>query len=122
MKNFKTIIATLLLTISTILLVACGQSTKDRVTGVYVATDGQTISLQKDGKVEYSDPEYDDASFGTWKIEDNKVLVDRTTASGTKRKQIFAEIPKGNIESLYFSVVEGSEGKGTFHDQIFTKQ
>ncbi|HEL2174968.1 TPA: hypothetical protein U0K46_002196 [Streptococcus suis] len=49
MKNFKTIIATLLLTISTILLVACGQSTKDRVTGVYVATDGQTISLQKDG-------------------------------------------------------------------------
>ncbi|HEM2704731.1 TPA: hypothetical protein ACHVDI_002199 [Streptococcus suis] len=122
MKNFKTIIATLLLTISTILLVACGQSTKDRVTGVYVATDGQTISLQKDGKVEYSDPKHDDASFGTWKIEDNKVLVDRTTASGTKRKQIFAEIPKGNIESLYFSVVEGSEGKGTFYDQIFTKQ
>ncbi|KSU06553.1 hypothetical protein KF282_0950 [Lactococcus lactis subsp. lactis] len=115
----KKIMTTLFLLFFAIILVGCSNKS---VVGTYVATDGQTLSLTSDGKVEYSDPQHDDTSTGTWTIKDNKVYIDRTNPDGVKRRQIYAEIPKGKIDSLFFKVTKESDGRGTFTEQIFTKK
>lgn len=115
----KKTISVLFLSILAIILVGCSNKS---VVGTFVATDGQTLSLTSDGKVEYSDPQHSDTSSGTWTIKDNKVYIDRTTSDDVKRKQIYAEIPKGKVDSLFFKVNKDSDGRGTFTEQIFTRK
>ena len=114
----KKIILSFISLISIFVLWGCSSNS---VVGTFVATDGQTITLTSDNKVEYSDPAHDDTSSGTWEIRDNKVYVNRVSKSGKQRKEISAEIPKGKVDSLLFKVNEDSSGTGIFHEQIFTR-
>lgn len=107
--------------ISLISIFALWGCSSDSVVGTFVATDGQTITLTSDKKVEYSDPAHNDTSSGTWEIRDKKVYVNRVSKSGKQRKEIYAEIPNGKVDSLFFKVNEDSSGTGTFYEQIFTR-
>lgn len=115
----KRIFIVICLTLTAILF---GCSKSSSIAGTYVASDRQTIVLSADGSVQYTDPENDDSSTGSWTIKENKIYVDRTTSDGIQRRQIYADIPNGKVDSLFFKVNEDSDGTGNFTEQIFIKQ
>lgn len=111
----------MIVTLSMYMIVGCGSNTEQKITGTYVSLDGQTIALNDDKSVQYSDVLNSDTSSGTWEIVNGKVIVHRTTSSGKKRHDISAEIPDGKITSLLFEEVEDSEGSGSFNSAVFTR-
>ena len=102
-------------------LSGCGKSAEKGLPGNYGSQDGQVLILGEDKSVQYMDIKNSDSSSGTWEIEGDKVIIHRETPNGIKRRDISAEIPEGEIESLYFEAVEGSEGSGRFNAAEFIR-
>jgi len=92
---------------------------EDSIPGTYISDDeDQTIVLQSDHKVMYSEESSSDSTTG----KDNILYVDRITTNGEIRLQIHAEVPsEGEINYLYFKANPNSPGKGYFFEGLFHK-
>lgn len=115
MKNFKTIIATLLLTISTILLVACGQSTKDKMIGTWIGSDGSIIVLNQDGTSQIDGGS--SITDGTWTLKDGYLYIERET-----KADVMAKIPNGDFSSITVEEDPNNDSSSSWNTEIFTKK
>ncbi|HFU4190513.1 TPA: hypothetical protein ACGO8C_002053 [Streptococcus suis] len=117
MKNFKTIIATLLLTISTILLVACGQSTKDKLIGTWNGSQDSIIVLNQDGTAQVDGGSR--AINGTWTLKDGYLYIDRE-----EKADLRAKIPNGDFSSITVEKDPDSDSykSSGWSPEIFTKK
>lgn len=119
--KLRNLILMILTMVFVIFLSGCGN--EDSIPGTYISDDeDQTIVLQSDHKVLYSEESSSDSSTGTWEIKDNILYVDRITTNGEIRQQIYAEVPsEGEIDYLYFKANPNSPGEGHFFEGLFRK-
>lgn len=119
--KLRSLILMILTMVFVIFLSGCGN--EDSIPGTYISDDeDQTIVLQSDHKVLYSEESSSDSSTGTWEVKDNILYVDRITTNGEIRKQIYAEVPsEGEIDYLYFKANPNSTGEGHFFEGLFHK-
>lgn len=73
--KLRSLILMILTMVFVIFLSGCGN--EDSIPGTYISDDeDQTIVLQSDHKVLYSEESSSDSSTGTWKVKDNILYVD----------------------------------------------
>ena len=116
MKNFKTIIATLLLTISTILLVACGQSTKDKIIGTWSGNQDSIIVLNQDGTAQIDGGS--GVANGTWTLKDGYLYIE---SEESYQSDIMAKIPNGDFSSITVEEDPNDDSSIGWITEIFTK-
>ncbi|HFR3702982.1 TPA: hypothetical protein ACHVE0_001994 [Streptococcus suis] len=114
MKNFKTIIATLLLTISTILLVACGQSTKDKMIGTWNGHKDSIMVLNQDGTAQIEGGA--GVTNGTWTLKDGYLYIERD-----EKADLMAKIPNGDFSSITVEKDPNTDSSSKWTTEIFTK-
>lgn len=96
MKKIRLTALMALLLAAVMMLAGCSKE-KDYL-GTYVSAKGTTLVLKEDGKCKYTQLSWDESKEGTWKIEDDKIIV-----SGVLDYEIYAELGESTTSLLFES-------------------
>lgn len=109
MKKSIVLIVTVMM-ILTGVLTGCGNK---KYLGEYMGTSGSYLKILDDGTCIYKDGNYADAGAGTWKIEEDEIIV----YSDTLGYEIYADIGDKEDDGLMF------ESDSPFwNNEYFSKQ
>lgn len=83
----------------------------------YDSQNDVTIVFKKDKSFEVTHEEDNDKRTGTWKVAGEKLKLDTTSGPDAT-----AEIPKGEIKSLFFIFEVKDQGQFSLHNNTYDKQ
>lgn len=113
-KCFRKVLAMILTVGMLISMCACGDKSKDYA-GTWIGQGGSALILNSDGTCKYTYTKWDEATEGTWSIEDNRIIVKGCLSYHSEDYDIYADIGESS-ESLLFQ-----SDSSHWNDELFIK-